>query len=303
MRSTASRGPSINLPQPAEAASVNGDGQRLATGGADGVVRLWELPTGQELQVTGGLAGGVASVAFAADGRTILATSAGKAGFVWTPAAVQAFSGQKGPILSVAVTSNGAQLLTGSADKTIQVFDLKTGKSVRTMTGHGDAVTALAITKDGAKVLSAGNDRILRVWNAADGKSMVVYPAEKAAISSLAVAADGKSAVLGLSNGAAKVLDLTGRTGEGRASTRARSLRPHHRHRPVGRRPVDPDGVGRQVTQGLASDLESAEGPDRPCATCLLIDLCPRRQDGRNRCRRRHDSDLGRRKGGPGQGD
>ncbi|MDQ3370803.1 MAG: hypothetical protein M3680_35745, partial [Myxococcota bacterium] len=44
-----------------------------------------------------------------------------------------------GPIFGVAVHPNGSQVHTASADKTVKVFDVGSGKVVRSLAGHTDA--------------------------------------------------------------------------------------------------------------------------------------------------------------------
>ena len=40
---------------------------------------------------------------------------------------------------------NGANVVTASADKSIKIFDVKTGNLVRTLAGHTGAVKAVAV--------------------------------------------------------------------------------------------------------------------------------------------------------------
>jgi WD40 repeat protein len=47
------------------------DGERLASGGIDGTVRLWEASSGKELAVLEGHKGGVTSVCWSADGERL----------------------------------------------------------------------------------------------------------------------------------------------------------------------------------------------------------------------------------------
>ncbi len=51
------------------------DGKRLATGGREHIVKLWDAATGQELLTLKGYLGYVSSVAFSPDGKRLVAGS------------------------------------------------------------------------------------------------------------------------------------------------------------------------------------------------------------------------------------
>lgn len=48
---------------------------------------------------------------------------------------------------SVAVTPDGRQVVSGSQDETIKVWDLETGEEVRTMRGHADSAESVVVTR------------------------------------------------------------------------------------------------------------------------------------------------------------
>ena len=50
-----------------------------------------------------------------------------------------------------------------SADKTLKVWDLTSGRKLRT--GHTNSVNAVAVTPDGQRALSASGDSTLKVWD------------------------------------------------------------------------------------------------------------------------------------------
>ncbi len=67
-------------------AAFSPDGQRIVTGGADLVAKLWEAATGRELLTLRGHTGGVMAVDFSQDGRRILTGSADSTAKVWVAA-------------------------------------------------------------------------------------------------------------------------------------------------------------------------------------------------------------------------
>ncbi len=57
------------------------------------------------------------------------------------------------------------QLVTAGADRTIRIWDIKTGKLLKTFTGHPGAVSNIDLSFDGNQVASVGLRGELRFWN------------------------------------------------------------------------------------------------------------------------------------------
>ncbi|EGV64161.1 SCF complex F-box protein MET30 [Yamadazyma tenuis ATCC 10573] len=61
-------------------------------------------------------------------------------------------------------------LLTSSLDNTIKVWDVKTGKCIRTQFGHIEGVWS--ISADTFRIVSGAHDRMIKVWDLQDGKCL-----------------------------------------------------------------------------------------------------------------------------------
>ena len=72
----------------------------------------------------------------------------------------------------VAITPDGRRAVSASEDKTLRVWDLESGQSIRTLEGHSSRVTGVAITPDGRRAVSASDDKTLRVWDLESGQSL-----------------------------------------------------------------------------------------------------------------------------------
>ncbi len=99
-------------------------------------------------------------------------------------------------------------LITGSYDCTAKVWDIKTGKAIRTLTGHTRGVRALVF--DDKKVITGGLDSTIRIWNLNTGECLSTYRGHSDAIISLDL--HGKTIVSGSADNTIKVWNVETRT-------------------------------------------------------------------------------------------
>jgi hypothetical protein len=72
-------------------------------------------------------------------------------------------------IWSVAVHSANV-LLSGSSDRTIKAWDLRTGELRQQLAGHQDTVWSVATSAERQRIASGSSDQTAKVWNLADGR-------------------------------------------------------------------------------------------------------------------------------------
>lgn len=74
-------------------------------------------------------------------------------------------SGANGSIYCMASAPDENVLISGSTDRTISVWDVRTGDRIVRLRGHSDSVRCLAIKSDASQMLSGATDSTVRLWD------------------------------------------------------------------------------------------------------------------------------------------
>src|SRR5262245_35010960 len=78
--------------------------------------------------------------------------------------------GHNQEITALAFSPNGRMVLSGSKDKTLKLWDVHSGRLIRTLVGHDSSITSIAFSPDGEKAVSGADDRTVRLWELRSGK-------------------------------------------------------------------------------------------------------------------------------------
>lgn len=105
---------------------------------------------------------------------------------------------------------NSNYVATGSADKTVRLWDVQTGNCVRLLTGHTGTVNTLAISPTGQVMASGGEDGTIFLWDLASGKKLKQMKGHKGTIYSLDFSKDGNVLASGGSDNVVKIWDVAG---------------------------------------------------------------------------------------------
>ena len=107
------------------------------------------------------------------------------------PALVRTLSGHAGTVNGCAVNADGATVVSASGDKTLKVWDGRSGAERFTLKGHVRGVTGCAVSADGATIISASGDKTLKVWDGRSGAERFTLSGHVGGVNGCAMSADG----------------------------------------------------------------------------------------------------------------
>ncbi|MDM3852897.1 MAG: hypothetical protein PT119_23670 [Aphanizomenon gracile PMC627.10] len=105
-------------------------------------------------------------------------------------------TGHSGSVRSVAFSPDGQTLASGSEDKTIKLWNVKTGNLLQTLIGHSDTVS-VAYSPDGQTLASGSNDYTIKLWDVKTGNLLQTLTGHSGAVNSVAYSPDGQTVASG----------------------------------------------------------------------------------------------------------
>jgi small GTP-binding protein len=107
---------------------------------------------------------------------------------------------------------DGKRVLTGADDKTVQLWDLEMGCSLRVLEGHADEVCSVAWSTDQRCALSGAWDNTVRLWDVETGRCLRVFKGHTGGVNSVLWSNDQRHAVSGSDDQTVRFWDVeTGR--------------------------------------------------------------------------------------------
>ena len=98
---------------------------------------------------------------------------------------------------AVCYTPDGKYIVTASNDNTAKLWEIKTGKEIRTFAGHTSRLTSATISNDGKYLLTGSADSTARLWDINTGNNLKVFRRDSSWVNAVAFSPDGKIVLLG----------------------------------------------------------------------------------------------------------
>jgi WD40 repeat protein len=144
------------------------DGQHVASGSIDEVVRVWDVATKATRSKFKGQIDKVSSVAVSPDGKMIASGADDTTVMVWeweSRAVIYTLKGHTRWVNSVVFSPDGTLLASGSMDETVRIWDLGRGHELAMFEGNSSCVNSVAFSPEGSLLASGSADQIVRLWD------------------------------------------------------------------------------------------------------------------------------------------
>ena len=173
------------------------DGRFLISGGSDDTIKLWDVEGKHEIDTLTGHSKNVKSVAFSSKGATLASGSDDGTIYLWDlslfgvtpripassiqresptplvsrlplsatgPAGVLRQFGPSFSVYTVDLSPDGQILASGGDDNTFKLWDVASGRELKTFTEHNDRIECVAFSPDGRVLASASIDGSVKLW-------------------------------------------------------------------------------------------------------------------------------------------
>ena len=197
------------------AVSWSPDGLRLASGGYDGAIYVWDAVSAECIAVLEGHSGNVNAVAWSPDGARLASSGRDETIRIWDAVGecIAVLEGHSGSVYTVSWSPDGARLASGGY-YTIRIWDaVGAGECIAVINGHNNnVVNAVSWSPDGARLVSCGYDNTIRIWNVSGaGECIAVLEGHNCQVSAVLWSPDGARLASAGRDGAIRIWDASGK--------------------------------------------------------------------------------------------
>jgi WD40 repeat protein len=190
-------------------------GRRLASGGFDDTIRIWDTATGRQL-LSFAVPGGMLSLVWSPQGRRLASANwFDRTIRVWDPATgKQVLSPLRHPdkVYSVAFSPDGRRLASADDGGRVIVWDAADGRRLFTLTGLGKGNSSVCWSPNGQRLATCAAAHAIKIWDGHTGRELRRLAGHPDRASSLRWSPDGRKLASAGWDGTVRVWDPTAGT-------------------------------------------------------------------------------------------
>jgi WD40 repeat protein len=118
------------------------------------------------------------------------------------------FVGHSSLVTTVALTRDARTALSASWDCTVILWDVSSGRKIRSLEGHKASVLAAAFSPDEVQVLSGSSDKTLKLWDVNTGREVRSFTGHAREVNCVVFSPDGRSALSASGDKTLKLWDV-----------------------------------------------------------------------------------------------
>lgn len=111
-------------------------------------------------------------------------------------------------VTSVTFIRNGTQIVSGSSDQMLRVWDAITGEVIDILQGHNRGIWSIASIEDGKKIVSGSLDGTISIWDGDTGNLMQILEGHGGSVFTVDVNHDGTRILSGYRDNTVKIWDV-----------------------------------------------------------------------------------------------
>jgi WD40 repeat protein/serine/threonine protein kinase len=194
------------------ATSLALSGGRALTGHTNGKVVLWDIDRAEKIATVQRNEANIWAVAFTGDPNRFATASHDWKVTLWdarqASAPLQVLDGHENSVQSLAYSPQRLLLASGSADRTVRVWDLDTLTLKRSYSGPRDFVTSVAFSQSG-KLLAAGSlDGRIQIWSVLSQRRLRALSGHRGRVADIAFSPSGDQLASAGEDGTVRLWDL-----------------------------------------------------------------------------------------------
>ena len=217
------RGPSsTQRKSPVTSVAFSPDGTKLASGELGGMVKLWDVSSGENINTFHGPRGLSTSVAFSPDGTKLASSISGGDGTVEIREAatgknINTIAGHLAGVQSIVFSPDGTKLAAGLSGSGVKLWEIETGQQVATFS---EKVKSVAFSPDGMTLASTHPGALggIKLWDIETGRNIATLQGSRERVWSVVFSPDGTKLASGSEDKTVKLWDVE--TGKNTATLR-----------------------------------------------------------------------------------